>query len=106
MGQRLPSCIKTEKHEPALAELVTVCSELGSPLSSYFYLFLLFLKIAGLAFSEQEMLSAFEMGPKTQGHLSSSTLTIQYPGTTCAFADTEKRDHLITCLLLFCERFG
>ena len=33
-GRRLPFCIKTEKQESALAELVTVCSELGSPLSS------------------------------------------------------------------------
>lgn len=47
VGQRLPFCIKTEKHESALAELVTVCSELGSPLSSYFYLFLLFFEDCG-----------------------------------------------------------
>ena len=73
VGQRLPFCIKTEKHESALAELVTVCSELGSPLSSYFYLFLLFLKIVGLAFSKNKKCYRHsKWGPKPKAILAAA----------------------------------
>ena len=66
----------------------------SSPLSSYLYLFLLFLKMKGLTFSEQEMLSAFEMGPKTQISCFCAILAV-------ANNDPISGDYLCICILMF-----